>query len=63
MKIGDNVIIVSKYGEFENNIEGRITSFYGDDKALVMTDSGHEWAIDRKDLRVITKQRHSTWKM
>lgn len=57
------MIIVSKYGEFENSIEGHIVSFYREDKAIVKTEAGHEWAVNKSDLRVITKEKHSTWRM
>jgi len=63
MKIGDNVVIISKFGEFETNIEGVIISFYREDKAVVQTEAGHQWAMPKKDLRVISKKKHSTWNM
>tara|TARA_A100001011_G_scaffold339880_1_gene371557 strand:+ start:357 stop:548 length:192 start_codon:yes stop_codon:yes gene_type:complete len=63
MKIGDNVLITSTFGEFETNIEGVIVSFYREDRAIVRTEAGHDWAMPKKDLRVITKEKHSTWNM
>lgn len=61
MKVGDSVIIVSKFGEFQCNIEGKIVSFYRDDRAIVATDAGHDWAVKKSDLRVIKKDRKSGW--
>jgi len=62
MKAGDNVIIVSRFGEFEHNIEGVLIEFYREDRAIVRTEAGHDWAVKKSDLRVIKKKTHSTWR-
>jgi hypothetical protein len=61
MKVGDNVVIVSKFGEFQCYIEGKIISFYRDDRAIVTTEAGHDWAIKKSELRVVEKNRKSGW--
>lgn len=63
MKAGDTVVIVSRFGEFDCNIEGVIVEFYQEDRAIVRTKAGHDWAVPKADLRVINKKKHSTWRM
>ena len=63
MKIGDNVLITSKFGEFETNIDGTIVEFYREGRAIVRTKAGHDWAIPTAELRLLEKKHPSTWNM
>jgi len=51
MKIGDKVIAVRAFGEFETLFDGKIIEFYGKDSVVVRTKSGHDWIFNKSDVR------------
>ena len=50
-EIGDKVIAVRAFGEFETLFDGKIIEFYGKDSVVVRTKSGHDWIFNKSDVR------------
>tara|TARA_B100000131_G_scaffold314992_1_gene352700 strand:+ start:799 stop:987 length:189 start_codon:yes stop_codon:yes gene_type:complete len=59
MKVGDKVIAIRTFGEFETNFEGIIDSFYDKNNVIVKTKSGHNWVFKKDDIRSIEKNQES----
>jgi len=57
MKIGDRVKLEYSLNGFECDIWGKIIAFYGSDRAIVRTKAGHDWALKKKQLRVLRNER------
>jgi len=53
MKIGSKVKLIRALNGFDCNIYGTIVATYGLDRVIVRTLAGHEWALRKKNLKII----------
>ena len=61
MQIGDKVIAIRTFGEFESSFEGKLISFYNKDSVIVRTRAGHDWVFKTSELRYFDVNNKESW--
>ena len=57
MEIGDQVRMLPSVNKFADGIEGKIVSFYGEDRVIILTLAGNEWALKKTQVEILEKNK------